>query len=136
VGYVLIFEFRKCNIRDGNASYSSEGSLRRVRSVHTAGESGQNHFMSSLKAPPNCAWGISSRNSKIVSKLHLHRHRCFHSLGQIRIQSTDLHSPRDCVITVQTSASGSRLRDPTEQICSSQSTSYPTCPTSLLGMYL
>jgi hypothetical protein len=33
VDYVLIFEFRKCNIRDGNASYSSEGGLRRGRSV-------------------------------------------------------------------------------------------------------
>jgi hypothetical protein len=42
VDYVFIFEFRKCNIRDGNASYSSEGSLRRGRSVNTAGESGQN----------------------------------------------------------------------------------------------
>ena len=68
----------------------------RGRSVNTAGESGQKHLPSSarLRHHPNCAWGISSRNSKIVSKLHLHRHRYFHSLGQIRIQTADLHSPR------------------------------------------
>ena len=47
-----------------------------------------------LRHHPNCAWGISSHNSKIVSKRRLHRLRCFHSLGQIRIQTADLHSPR------------------------------------------